>query len=73
MNRKEIIKKMERFADTFFSERFQNKLYMWVFGFMGVVCFICGFWNYGHFVFSAICGITFYVLKKAIKNESEKK
>lgn len=67
MNRKKIIEKMERIADAFFSEKFQAKLYLWAFGMMGVFCFIDGFWNNIHFLFSAMCGLMCYVTINELK------
>lgn len=58
---------MERICNTLFSEKFQAKLFLWSFGIMGVICFICGFWNNILFLFSAMCGLMCYVSINELK------
>lgn len=59
---KKIIDKLEKMLDALFSETRQNKFFAWLFGIMGISCFIVGFWNNLHFLTAAMCGVMVYLL-----------
>lgn len=48
---------LEAVADTMFSELWQAKALIAVFGILGVVAFIGAFWNPAHFGTTGICAI----------------
>lgn len=55
--------------DILFTETWQAKFFIYVFCFLGVVCFIAGFWNNIHFLFSAMCGVMVYVSFNELKEK----
>lgn len=73
--KKKFIEKTEKMVDVFFSDAWQSKVFAMIFSIFVVICFIAGFWNYIHFLFSAMCGLMVYVLFNELKSkqhESEK-
>lgn len=67
--KKKFIEKMEKMVDVFFSDAWQAKVFAMIFSILGVMCFIAGFWNYIHFLFSAMCGLMVYVLFNELKSK----
>lgn len=63
--KKKFIEKMEKMVDVFFSD----EVFAMIFSIFGVICFIAGFWNYIHFLFSAMCGLMVYVLFNELKSK----
>lgn len=55
--------------DILFTETWQARFFIYVFGFWGVICFIAGFWNNIHFLFSAMCGVMVYVSFNELKEK----
>ena len=48
---------LEAAADTVFSELWQAKALIVIFGILGVVAFIGAFWNRAHFFTTGICAV----------------
>lgn len=67
--KKKFVEKMEKMAGVFFSDAWQAKVLAMTSGIFGVICFIAGFWNHIHFLFSAMCGLTVYVLFNELKGK----
>ena len=67
--KKKFIGKMEKMADVFFSVAWQAKVFAMTFSILGAICFIAGFWNYIHFLFSAMCGLMVYVSFNELKSK----
>lgn len=56
-------------VDVFFSDAWQVKVFAMIFSIFEVICFIAGFWNYIHYLFSAMCGLMVYVLFNELKSK----
>lgn len=60
---------MEVLAEIMFSDRFQAKAIMFIFGLLGVICAIVSFWAKWHLLTWAICQIMviagYYEYKKS--------
>lgn len=67
--KKKFIEKMEKMVDVFFSDAWHAKVFAMIFSIFGVICFIAGFWNYIHFLFTAMCGLMAYVLFNELKSK----
>lgn len=67
--KKKFIEKMGKMVDVFFSDVWQAKFFTMIFSILGVICFIAGFWNYIHFLFSAMCGLMVYALFDELKSK----
>ena len=67
--RSEANGKKVKMVDVFFSDAWQAKVFAMIFSIFGVICFIAGFWNYIHFLFSAMCGLMVYVLFNELKSK----
>lgn len=67
--KKKFIEKMEKKVDVFFSDAWLEKVLAMIFSIFGVICFIAGFWNYIHFLSSAMCGLMVHILFNELKSK----
>ena len=51
------MKWLESVTETMFTDLFQAKAIIGIFGALGVCCLICAFWNSRQLLFAALCAV----------------